>query len=180
MFDISPRRATLWLTHHSVEQHDRCALVGGQLICRRCLWSYPLAVGAMLVGLAGFHWPSGWDVLLLWLLPAPAIIEFVAEHLIGLAYRPRRQAALSAIGGVAFGRGLTRYLEDNGDQLFWSVSIAYSLVMAAAALYRFRRDGNLERRRVQHESDDWWAGVEANLDAQGRVARESSRTDQGN
>jgi hypothetical protein len=175
MADLTPRRASLWLTHHSAEQHDRCALVGGRLVCRRCLWSYPVAITAMLVGFAGVHWPAGWDSVLLWLLPAPAIIEFVAEHLFRLSYQPRRQAALSAIGGLAFGRGLTRYLQNNGDKLFWSVSIAYSLVMAASAIYRYRRDGNQERLRSQRESDDWWAGVESNLDAHTAAQRKAAQ-----
>ncbi len=118
----------------------------------------------MIIGLAGFHWPANLDVVLLWLLPAPAIIEFVAEHLANLRYNPRRQAMLSAVGGLAFGRGLTRYLENNGDRLFWAVSITYSLVMAGSAFYRLRRDSKIERVRAQRESDDWWAGIEKNLD----------------
>jgi hypothetical protein len=128
----------------------------------------------MLVGFAGVHWPGGWDPVLLWLLPAPAIIEFVGEHLLRTAYHPRRQAALSAVAGLAFGRGLTRYLQNNGDRLFWSVSIAYSLIMAGAALYRFRRDDSEEKLRSQRESDDWWAGVEANLDAHTAKQRNAS------
>jgi hypothetical protein len=122
----------------------------------------------MIAGLAGLHWPGGWDSALLWVLPAPAIVEFVLEHVAKLPYRPRRQIALSLVAGLAFGRGLTRYLEHNGDRLFWTVAITYSLIMAASAIGRLKFDAVREDKRAQQESDDWWAGVEANLDSHAR------------
>ena len=31
----------LWLTHHHDDQLDRCAVVAGHHVCRRCLWFWP-------------------------------------------------------------------------------------------------------------------------------------------
>ncbi len=168
--DVSDGRSAhrLWLTHHAPEQHDRCSLVGGHLVCRRCLWSYPIAITMMVAGLAGLHWPVRWDAVLLWLLPLPAIVEFVLEHLANLKYHPLRQIVLSSVAGIAFGRGLARYLQHNGDRLFWTVAITYSLIMAGAALGRLKFDSVREDKRAQQEADDWWAGVEANLDSNAR------------
>jgi hypothetical protein len=165
----------LWLTHHAAEQHDRCASVTGRLICRRCLFSYPIAITVMIAGLAGLHWPAISDPTLLWLLPAPAIAEFVLEHAIRLPYKPQRQIVFSALAGLAFGRGLTRYLQHNNDRLFWTVSITYSLIMAISAIGRLAFDSAQERKRAEQESDDWWAGVEANLDGSTTGSRPSSQ-----
>jgi hypothetical protein len=161
-------RTTLWLTHHAVEEHHRCALVGNTLVCRRCLFSNPAAIVAAILSGFGLHWAASLDPLLLWLLPAPAIAEFVAEHTLKLPYNPKRQAFLSAIGGVAFGRGMARYLVDPGDRLFWSVSITYSLVMVGSAMYGVRRDRAEVRQKQWAESDSWWASIEAELDAGAR------------
>jgi uncharacterized membrane protein (UPF0136 family) len=149
-----------WLTHHVAEQHDRCAHVGGRLVCRRCLWSYPVAFTVMAASLAGVHWSTGLDGWLLWLMPAPAIAEFVLEHVAGLRYNPKRQALLSLVAGVAFGRGLGRYLESNGDRLFWQVSVTYSLVMVAAVIVRQVREKRAKERAVELESDLWWSTIE--------------------
>ncbi len=153
----------LWLTHHAAEHHERCALIGRHLVCRRCLVSYPIAIVAMVAGLAGLHWPTSVDPVLLWVLPAPAILDFVAEHLVRSPYNAKRQSILSAIAAVAFGRGLSRYLLEPGDSLFWSVAITYSLVMALSSIGRFAFDRNATQRRAQQDSDEWWAELQASL-----------------
>jgi hypothetical protein len=130
----------------------------------------------MIAGLAGLHWPAVSDPTLLWLLPAPAIIEFVLEHAIKLPYKPQRQIVFSVVAGLAFGRGLTRYLQHNNDRLFWTVAITYSLIMAISAIGRLAYDSSKERKRAEQESDDWWAGVEANLDRAAKVSRTGSQT----
>lgn len=165
--------APFWLTHHVEDQHDRCSRVGSTLVCRRCLVTYPVAILLMGLSLAGFHWPLSWDPFLLWVLPAPAIADFVAENLGLVRYSPRRQVALSMIGAVAFGRGLGRYLETNSDRLFWTVSIVYSLVMVGAVVLGHRRTRNRDRMLRQQESDLWWAGVEKNLDARSSAGKTS-------
>ncbi len=123
--------------------------------------SYPIALLAMAAGLAGLHWPSTLDPVLLWVLPAPAILDFVAEHLVRTPYNAKRQTILSAIAAVAFGRGLTRYLLEPGDSLFWNVAIVYSLVMATSAIGRLVFDHYAKQHREQTESDAWWAELQA-------------------
>jgi hypothetical protein len=129
------------------------------------MWSNPAAILAAVLSAFGLHWAAALDPVLLWLLPAPAIAEFVAEHVAKLPYNPKRQAVLSAIGGIAFGRGMARYLVDPGDRLFWSVSITYSLVMVGSAMVGVRRDRQAVREKEWSESDTWWANLEAELEA---------------
>jgi hypothetical protein len=167
-------KAPFWLTHHVVEQHDRCAQVGSTLVCRRCLATYPVSLTVMALSLAGVHWAGSLDPVLLWAMPAPAIADFVAEHFGLVRYHARRQVLLSAFGAIAFGRGLGRYLRLPSDRLFWSVSVVYSLVMVAAVVVNLQRSNSKARAIRQRESDDWWAGVEKNLDEQasgGKLSR---------
>ncbi len=159
-------KAPFWLTHHVAEQHDRCAHVGSTLVCRRCLSTYPIALFVMALSLVGVHWPVSYDTLLLWAMPAPAIADFVAEHFGVVKYNARRQVLLSAFGAIAFGRGLGRYLRLPSDHLFWTVSIVYSLVMVGSVALNLHRANSNDRAKRQRESDDWWAGVEKNLDSQ--------------
>ncbi len=125
----------------------------------------------MALSLGGIHWPASYDPLLLWGLASFAIVDFVAEHLGWVKYSPRRQQVLSIIGGIAFGRGLGRYLRSPGDRLFWSVSVTYSLVMVAAVMLGSRRERITKAGIQQQESDDWWAEVEAKADAHASVGK---------
>lgn len=129
----------LWLAHHFPEDYDRCMVVAGRHLCRRCLVLYPLAFTVMALGLAGLHWPPALDPLLLWLLPVPAVVEFVLEHFGVLAYRPIRQIALTIPLAVGLGRGFTLYLDQPTGVLFWSVVAVYGGVCLAAALLGGRR-----------------------------------------
>jgi hypothetical protein len=104
---------------------------------------------------------------MLWLLPMPAIAEFVSEHIFRLPYRPIRQAILSAIGGVAFGRGMARYLVEPSDRLFWSVSITYSLVMVSAVAIGMKRTNNRVRETEEAASVAWWNDLQQELTASG-------------
>ena len=36
----------MWLSHHWPSDYDRCAVVAGRHVCRRCLVLYPLALVA--------------------------------------------------------------------------------------------------------------------------------------
>lgn len=115
------------------------------------------------LSLAGINWPPTLDPALLWLMPLPAIVDFVAEHFKLVTYNARRQALLSAIGGIAFGRGLGRYLGDPSDRLFWTVSVTYSLVMVGAVYISSRREKQAATTLRLQESDAWWADMQANL-----------------
>jgi hypothetical protein len=79
----------MWLSHHWPGQYDRCAVVGGLHVCRRCLVLYPLAlVSGIVVGI-GSWWPHRLDAWVLWLFPLPGVIEFVLDNLGLVRYSPR-------------------------------------------------------------------------------------------
>jgi hypothetical protein len=134
-----PDRITpMWLAHHYPEDYDRCLRVGRRHVCRRCAVLYPVAFVTLILT-AGAHPPAAVDVVLVALLPLPALVEFVLEHLGVLRYSPVRLVALTLPLGVGLGRGLARYLDDHGDRLFWGVVILYTGVGVAAAFARQRR-----------------------------------------
>lgn len=131
----------MWLAHHWPEDYERCVVLAGRHVCRRCLVLYPLALAVMLLALGGVR-PPGWgEVAVLVLLPVPAVVEFVAEHLGGLRYSPRRQVAVTVPLAVALGTGFARYLERPGDLLFWAVVAGYGGLCLGVALWSGRRAG---------------------------------------
>jgi hypothetical protein len=125
------RQTPLWLSHHYPDAYDRCAVVGGRHVCRRCLVLYPVALVAGVVISIGSWWSSAWDPWVLWLFPLPGVVEFVLDNLGRIRYSPRRQMALSAAGAVAAGVGYVRYLDDLTDPLVWSVVAVYTSVCLA-------------------------------------------------
>ncbi len=135
----SESRAPLWLTHHRAEQHDRCWHAGRHLVCRRCTVLWPLAFVVMIVAGVGSWWPSSTDPVLLVLLPLPGVIEFALEHFGVLRYSSTRQLVLTVPVAIGVGRLLARYLDDQGDALFWIVVWGYAVVMFGAAVVGHRR-----------------------------------------
>jgi hypothetical protein len=134
-----PDRITpMWLAHHYPEDYDRCLRVRGRHVCRRCAVLYPVAFLTLAVT-AGWHPSAAVDVVLVALLPLPALVEFGAEHLGLVRYRPARLVALTVPLGVGLGRGLARYLDDHADRLFWGVVVVYTALGVAAAYARQRR-----------------------------------------
>lgn len=134
MVDPPVADTPMWLSHHWPHDYDRCALVAGRHVCRRCLVLYPLALVTGIAVSVGSWWPSGLDPWILWLAPLPGVIEFAADNLGLIGYSPIRQMVLSAGGAVAAGVGYTRYLQDTTDGLVWAVLLTYSLVCLAAAV----------------------------------------------
>jgi len=134
-----PRALTpLWLSHHFPEHYDRCVVVGTRHLCRRCLALYPLAFAVMAYSLVG-PWPGGLDAWLLVLLPVPAVVEFVLEHLGVIRYQPVRQVLSTIPLAVALGRGFAIYVEDPTSRLFWGVVLVYGSVCVAASVWGARR-----------------------------------------
>ena len=132
----------MWLSHHWPDEYDRCVRVGGKLVCRRCIVLYPLSLVTAVV--AGFFgWPESWDPWLLWLLPLPAVVEFVAEQLRLVRHSPRRLVAVTVPLAIACGRMYVLYLEDQRDELVWSIVSTYLLVCVCAFFIRA-----FTRRRV--------------------------------
>ena len=124
----------MWLSHHWPQDYDRCAVVGGMHVCRRCLVLYPVALVAGIAISLGDWWSHSLDAWVLWLFPLPGVIEFVLDNLRLITYCPRRQVALSAAGAFAAGVGYVRYLDDTLDLLVWSVVGAYTAVCVAAVV----------------------------------------------
>ncbi|CAN5691938.1 hypothetical protein BH24ACT4_BH24ACT4_06900 [soil metagenome] len=129
----------MWLSHHWPAQYERCVVVRGRHLCRRCLWLYPVALLAGVLASVGPWWPGEADAWLIPLLPLPAVIEFVLDNLRIVAYSARRQAALTALGAVAAGAGYLRYLDRPGDPLVWGTVLAYGAVCLAAVIVGHRR-----------------------------------------
>jgi len=96
-----PRRA-LWLAHHDADHMERCAVVAGRYVCRRCLWLYPVS-GVVAVAVATTSVPTAWQVAAMWVLPVPAVVEWVGEHAMAWRYRRHRQVAVSLLAAVALG-----------------------------------------------------------------------------
>jgi hypothetical protein len=125
----------MWLAHHFPDDYDRCVVIGGRHVCRRCGVLYPVALGVMALSLAGLHWPTALDPWMLWLLPLPAVVEFVGEHAGRLRYRPTRQMAFTVLLAVALGRGFAIYVREPGSLLFWGMVVVYGGICGLAALF---------------------------------------------
>lgn len=137
--DRAARRA-MWRTHHWPDEHHRCAVVAGRKVCRRCLTLYPVALVVMAASFAGFvPWPARFDTLAIWALCLPATVEFLAEKLGGVAYSSRRQIAVTALVGLALGRGLWYELDDRWSWLFWGPVLVFGGVWFLAALVAYQR-----------------------------------------
>lgn len=136
---MSARTTPIWLAHHWPDQYDRCVLIGGRHVCRRCAVMYPIAFVVAALAVAGRAVPDPWSQVALVLLPLPALVEFVGEHRGAWTYAPRRQSVLGALQGLGMGVGFGRYLESPADPWFWAVGVTYSAVALVAALTA-RRD----------------------------------------
>ncbi|MBI2703782.1 MAG: hypothetical protein HYX32_00615 [Actinobacteria bacterium] len=132
------RRVTpLWLSHHYPDDYGRCVRIGRSHVCRRCLALYPLTFVAMIAGLAvgpSFTNDSVVLVAVIVVLPLPAVVEFVLEHIGLIGYNPRRQIAVTLLMAVALGLAFARYLRDPGDIVFWLAIAVYGGACLASAL----------------------------------------------
>lgn len=134
-------RRRLWHTHHWPDEYERCALVGSTHICRRCLTLYPVAIAAMLLSFAGFTpWPERLDLVFIWGLCIPATADFLAEKLWNRAYSARRQVAVTALVGVALGRGFVFEIRDRWSTEFWGPVLVFGLIWFLAAVNHSRRN----------------------------------------
>ncbi|HET8930680.1 MAG TPA: hypothetical protein VFN21_08490 [Acidimicrobiales bacterium] len=125
---------TMWLSHHWPARYDRCAVVAGRHVCRRCLVLYPVAIAVAVLTGFGVTWPDGWDVWVFWLLPIPGVLEFCLDALGVIRHRPWRQSIVSALLAVAYGKILWRYANDPGDALVWSVVLVNTGICGIVAL----------------------------------------------
>ena len=132
-------RRNIWRMHHWANEHERCAVVAGRHVCRRCLTLHPIAIAIMVAALAGVHpWPERLDVWFIWLLCIPATAEFVAEKLFHVAYSGRRQIAVTALVGLGLGRGLAYEVDDQWTWYFWGPVLVFGSIWFLAAVTRAR------------------------------------------
>jgi hypothetical protein len=134
-------QSPMWLSHHWPDEYDRCVVVGRRRVCRRCLVLYPVSLlAALVLGLVA-SWPERLDPWFVWLLPLPAVLEFVAEQLRLVEHSPRRLVVLTVPLAVGCGRLYVRYLDDQTDELVWSAVATYGIVCVAAWALRSFRGG---------------------------------------
>jgi len=125
----------MWHAHHWPDEYDRCTMIGGRPVCRRCLTLYPLAVVVAVASLLGLPpWPEAFDVWFIWTLCAPATLDFVGEQLMLIRYSTRRQVSTTAILAPAFGRGLAHELDDSWSGEFWGPVFTFCTIWFFAAL----------------------------------------------
>jgi hypothetical protein len=140
-------RDMIW-THHWADQHDRCAHVGGRLVCRRCLVLYPVTIAVLVLARFGIQWPNALDTFLMFALPLPLVLDFVLEHMGFTRYSPRRQMATTFLGAIALGHALARYLEHNSDPLFWTMIACYAGLCAGSVAVHHLRDRQAAQQRM--------------------------------
>jgi len=133
-----PRVTPMWLAHHYPEDYDRCIVIGRSHVCRRCVVLYPLAFVVMLATLS-WHPETTVDVVLLVVLPLPALVELSLEQLGVLTYNPRRQMLVTVPLGLGLGRGFAIYLDDQTSRLFWGVVVAYTAIAVLMVFVGRRR-----------------------------------------
>jgi hypothetical protein len=140
-------RDMIW-THHWADQHDRCAHVGGRLVCRRCLVLYPVTIVVLLLARVGVRWPESLDTLLLFSLPLPLVLDFAAEHMGFTRYSPRRQIVTTFLGAFALGHAFARYLEHRNDPRFWTMVASYGGLCGGALIVHHLRDRRAMQQRA--------------------------------
>ena len=112
----------------------------GRHVCRRCLVLYPLALVAAVLASAGVSWPDRVDGWLCWLLPLPAVVEFVGEQLGLLRHRPARLVVDHGPAGRGrAGRSTPVTSTTRATCWSWSIVITYAGICIAVSLWRALR-----------------------------------------
>ena len=141
----------MWLSHHHPDQYDRCVVVGGRHVCRRCLVLYPGMLAVAAVQLAGAI-PAGLGIVLMWVMPLGVVAEWFAEHLAGAPYSARRQVLTTALASVSFGVALGRHVRHPFEAATTAPAVTFTVVCLAAWFVGARR------RPVE---PDWESSFEA-------------------
>lgn len=116
MSDRSPATTPLWISHHPPGSWDRCVRVGRRHVCRRCLVLYPVALGvALVVVVAPDLVPPAVGIAAMWLLPLPATLDWVLEHLGRVGASARRLVLVSAFAAPGMGVALGRWVRSPFD-----------------------------------------------------------------
>lgn len=125
----------MWLAHHWPDEYERCVVMAGRHVCRRCLILYPVALAVAIVSLAGLPpWPPTLDLWFIWALCLPATVDFVAEQMGLVGYSARRQTITTLLLAPALGRGFAHELEDSWSWEFWGPVLVFCTLWFASTL----------------------------------------------
>ena len=128
-------RAGLWLSHHPLEEYDRCTVIAGRHVCRRCLLLYSTSLMVAALTLAGVTvFPAAAELWLIWGLCIPATIDFVGEQVGWFRYSARRQMIVTLALGPALGVGFAHELDDRWSWEFWGPVLIFCTIWFFAAL----------------------------------------------
>lgn len=141
----------LWLSHHESALSDRCLVVRGRHVCRRCAVLYPAMLVVAALQLRGAI-PTRVGVAVMWLAPLGVVAEWIAEHLGGVPYSARRQVATTAVASLSFGVALGRHIVDPFVAAATVPAVTYTVVCLAVWFAGRRRHGAVV---------DWEAEFEA-------------------
>lgn len=150
-----PIRTSRWLAHHGPEHLERCTVVAGHHVCRRCAVLYPIAAVTWIAAglLLGTTLP-GWATLAMWALPVAMVADWIAEHL-GLArWSPRRQIAVTAFGAPALGLALAAHAAHPFTAAAVAPVVTWSAACLAVAIVGAVRRGPDEDWAVRHEVEE--------------------------
>ncbi len=135
----------MWRTHHHHDQYDRCVVLRGRHVCRRCLILYPTSIAVAILSLAGVVlWPTQYDLWLIWGLCIPGSIEFGLEQVGVVRYSARRQVWVTLLVALALGRGFAYELDSRWSWEFWGPVLVFSTAWFAAAVAGHRRSVDTE------------------------------------
>ncbi len=111
----------MWLAHHWPDEYaERCVILGGRHVCRRCAALYPLGLLVAILSFAGAApWPASFDPWPIWLLSIPATVAYCAEAIGLIRYSPRVQVGTTLLAAVAFGRALAFEFDERWSPEFW-------------------------------------------------------------
>jgi len=140
--EVEHQRAyrSLWLAHHWPHRYERCTVIAGRHVCRRCIWFYSISFAVLALGYLGISpWPQAWDPAMVWVLSVPATVEFIGGELGRWSYDARRQVAVTTILALAVGRGFYRELSEPMNSIFWGPAILLGLLWFFVGLWSWRQ-----------------------------------------
>lgn len=142
-------RKNMWLAHHWPEHYrERCVVLAGRHVCRRCAALYPLGVLVAILSWAGVApWPETFDPAAIWILSIPATVAYCAEALGLIRYSSKVQVGTTLVAALAFGRALGYEFEQRWSPEFWGPICFFGLVW-----FLFTAAGMIIRRAQQNPS----------------------------
>jgi len=151
------------LAHHHDDQRERCAVVAGRDVCRRCLALYPVLLATMIAVALGVGdaVPAAWRDPLVWLLPLPAAADYVADAFGRARYAPTRQVSVTVPLAVAGGAGFAWEQQAPGTVTFWVAVVVYGLAALAVTVAGWLFEA---RQRAEQRHRDAIADAEARLE----------------